>query len=494
MYNKYRNNFNIVLFLYINLFSSAALYLLYLGSINSSYVDFFSQSSTISLVSLFYFLNLIIASSFSKTIWIKILPLVILTVPNAINDLIPAFYLDDVLKPSSPSFSIITHIDLYLLLGLRYVKSNQTKHNCSVFKLKTVFLLTFLTLFSNAIGFMYHVENPYFLFFNLTQLRYLLLISLLTPLLETHNGSDFRNWLIISLFLVLLESIIFTTVFQYTNLTSGNFGTNTLAILLSMLILWICLTSKYPKIWSCTVAIFLVLLISILTDTRAAAAAVTLTFIVYGFLTSQRSSKIAILLVIAPLIIIVVSKLGGEIAGGFSFLTRAFDTYENAGQSVEITENSSSIVTRLSMWFSAWNMLKEYPLGTGYSGWHYLSDGYGVTFTMFIDPHNDYFFSLINFGVLASAVYFYVIYISPFKKYSKSNMQYFLIPIIFVMFANLTNSNLYKHQFFVLFLILLASSFFSNYRNFFIKSNSSETDDSAFERMSFVDKDSKRPI
>ena len=455
MYNV--SNTYACLSVYVFLVVSSTVYWLFLASSGSNYIDLFTSSSIISVVSLFYFLNLFIAGFLSKAIWTSMLPLVILTVPNAINDLIPAFYLNDVTKRSSPSLSVITHIDLYLLLGLRYVKFSNRHNSATIIECQIIIFLVFITLFSNFIGLLYYNDKPYFLYFNLTQLRYLLLAVLIKSVLENLNHSIFRAWLLIGVLLVLFEAMVFSNIYGRTTLTSGNFGTNTLATTLSFIFLWLLVGSNDLKIRSCAAAFGAILILAWLTDTRAVAVSLVLALIAFGFLGLQLSGKVLVLSSVSFFGSVIVLQLGEEILDILSFVTKALNSYENARQAVNITETTSSIVTRLSMWFSAWNMLQEYPFGTGYSGWHYLSDRYGVVFTMFIDPHNDYLFSLINYGIVASFVYFYVIYFLPLKKYSKRGNKIFLIPILFVMSANLTNSNFYKHQFFILFLIFIIS-------------------------------------
>ena len=76
---------------------------------------------------------------------------VILTVPNAINDLIPAFYLNDVTKRSSPSLSVITHIDLYLV-RLRYVKFSNRHNSATIIECQIIIFLCLLLYFRILLG------------------------------------------------------------------------------------------------------------------------------------------------------------------------------------------------------------------------------------------------------------------------------------------------------------------------------------------------------
>ena len=312
-----------------------------------------------------------------------------------------------------------------------------------------------ISLFSGYISYIVQANYPFFTLFNLTQEKYILLLILLSPIIISADIKDLRNWLTIGVLIVLMEAAAYTFIVNGAFLTSGNFGTNTLSTTLSMVILWLVSTSKKFSMKMLIVGAVMVLIISLLTGTRTTLLALLLGYSCYFFTYTRMSVKIIFTIILVGTACYLLVRFGSVIGSTIDFIVQSFNAYEVALRTVDINPESSSLMTRLSMWYSGWHLIQDYLFGVGYTGWHFLMSEYGVSIPIFIDPHNDFLFSIINYGIIGCCLYFYLIYLVPIKNYISSKNTQMLIPTIFVIASNLTNSNLYKHQFFTLYFTFL---------------------------------------
>lgn len=449
-------NLNILLILYLLVFISNSIYLFYLVDLRVNYVSFFGQAEPLSFISLGLFLPLALVGSVNAKNWILLLPIVILSVPNAVNDLLPSFYMQKPEENSAASSSILTHIDLYLLIGLRFIRRAYQGLEKPIISPLGVFVFVISVLFSSIISGIYSPSIPIFSVFNVVQIRYLLLTIVLLKVMQNVGIKSLVNGIYAGAILLICESLIFTYVGDYKYLTSGNFGTNTLAVLLTTISILLLYTSNYTSISKVLVVCGLVVLVSFITDTRSVVVALCLAYITFYYLRMSFFGRLMVVLTGILFLAIMWASYDDKIVELGAFFASAFNSYEIVESGGLITNRNSSIMTRLSMIFSACSMIASYPFGVGYAGWHYLASEYGMTIPVFIDPHNDYIFSILNYGWISVIIYFSVVYIIPYKKFDAIQFSAGKVLILFVGFANLTNSNFYKHQFFMFYIVALS--------------------------------------
>ena len=152
----------------------------------------------------------------------------ILTVPNAINDLIPSYSLDVNGNGSSPTSPLFTHLDLYLLVGVFWAVKVKNFLYRVIFPKDLVLIFVYCTSISFFINNILSSHEVWYQLLNLTQLRYLVLISLVYPIF----AALICVILIMACFGVCLlatEAILFTRIGNFAYLVETWY--NSLAVL-----------------------------------------------------------------------------------------------------------------------------------------------------------------------------------------------------------------------------------------------------------------------
>ena len=187
----------------------------------------------------------------------------------------------------------------------------------------------------------------------------------------------------------LLIEFCFSLVYDLPYITSGNFGTNTLAVTLSVIFLALIFDSGFTK-FRALGAIALILCISYLTGTRSVLYSIFCCFFLVNLLYYQQSRPVSLLLSVLFFVFLLV-YLDYNLLSDISELARgAFQDYRDAARELSITPNNSSVITRISMLAASSQIIMEYPGGIGLSGWHYLERilvsilGYSLTLTIII--------------------------------------------------------------------------------------------------------------
>ena len=81
-----------------------------------------------------------------------------------------------------------------------------------------------------------NIELLKYIFLDTTQLRYLCYLVMLLSVIDASKWRIFKlgNY-VVGLLALLIESFVFSLVYDLPYITSGNFGTNTLAVTLSVI-------------------------------------------------------------------------------------------------------------------------------------------------------------------------------------------------------------------------------------------------------------------
>ena len=436
----------------------------------------FKYDRWISLVSLIYFFVLIMFSFGSVRRFCYATPLVILTVPNAVNSYFPSIYLGPLTDKTNATFPFVTHIDVFLIFGLAslsFSKSDSTSKHHSGFDFFVVAMTAFY-LFGVFATFFISGEITRYLN-NAFHIRYLALFYLSHRFFVARpNREIFLKGLFLAIPIVLVESTVTSVLNGHSFLgsfSSGNFANNVLGHLFAFatILLIFARNREYSATFLTDIIVFMVFIGMLLTGVRGAYLSFILCFLCTFVLTklSFRKAFLVLLILIAVLLFILSRYIDLEFWSDFLYsITYIFQNGFNA-QAINIDPTTTSMFTRVTLWIATTKMYFDNLLfGVGFAQWNMLKTGYGIPFRMLLDPHNEYLFYLVSYGSLMGLGFLWFIYIKPIIYFiKKSSNGYVLNPYYYALFgfffSGLTNANTSKHQVFALVLII---AFFAVFR------------------------------
>jgi len=140
----------------------------------------------------------------------------------------------------------------------------------------------------------------------------------------------------------------------------------------------------------------------------------------------------------------------------------------------------SSLFSRFIFWETSLNIFNDYYIsGAGGLFFNQLKNNYGYPFNVFVDPHNEFIFMLVGFGLSGSFISIFifrslrkfktVFYSSEFRP---NNLDLYIF-VIYIFLSSLTNANTAKSNIQFLVLLVLNMVFLKLYSN---KSLSSRSD------------------
>ncbi|MBU3057067.1 O-antigen ligase family protein [Pseudomonas indica] len=406
------------------------------------------DGSVIFFASLLWFVFLLVVGGVSERLFWQFAPFAIFFTPNAVNDFWPSSPMAT--GEASPYFSYFTHIDIYLLMGvLAYCDFQRNRPKREVFMLFAL-LLALLIVFLAAIwrGDFWHVLQGGY------QLRYLIYFLLLFIYADPFKyEGEFSLSLKAVLILIVFEAIVFSLVKGEQRLTSGNYGVNSLGHLMAagtaFLVLQVGGFSK--KIGNYFLALGLALAM-VATATRFSLVALFSAFsMIYILKRGKFSSFVFGLLILIGMFAFFVSFVpaGESMWEGLLMIGQNV----NDPSAISVTPESSSMVTRLRLWWATLEMIGDHPwLGIGPGVWAFLKVSYGVEFESILDPHQDLLNYLVSYGVILGGALFISVFILPILKVGKSRRLYsgslwgWVGIILVLLFSGATNAVTWKHQ------------------------------------------------
>lgn len=409
-----------------------------------------SSLRVLSIISMIFFIFMCFCATLKeKYFWIAF-PLVVLVMPNAINDFFPSEYMGDSIYVNMPRFALFTHIDLFFILGLlRYVK-----FGCkSVVFSKVGSEITFFSLLL-IVSFILVILNSDFLsvsLFGSFQFRYILYAMVLVFFSNINIYQDsLLKGILLSLMLIVLEASVFTFIYtDGSRLTSGNYGVNTLAHLLAAILFYIYFSNfKYKFL----IAVF-VLFIIYLTGTRVTFLSIFFVYLVLYFLRSKSASNISLLIIFSPMLIFlffVMQSNAREVLSSILFVINANVDIFNIAR----VDFASSFITRVQLWHASIMMLYDnFWFGVGPGVWSYVKVNYQIPFYSVLDPHHDLLNILVSYGVIGSIPFIYFYFYLPLSTLFKFNVtkekllfsMSILGFLLIVMFSGFANAPLWKH-------------------------------------------------
>lgn len=416
------------------------------------------SSTTISITAAAYFLTLTLVALIREKWYWAILPIVIMTTPNAINDILPSFYMSKEGAVDTPSFSLITHIDAFLISGLlRYSSLTRSIKIRSTGILVTAALLAGWVTFMLLLGI--HSELLGATLTGLFQLRYFIMLMLLFMLATPHRH---MSTLLLSMLgatiLVAVEAAAYTQINGLERLTSGNFGTNPLGHLLAAMTV-AALASGRLLDMRLKIAFFLMATVLIaFNETRFSFVAMLLGIGAMLYISTESATKkltalIALTFLVATFTLF--TPPGQSILAGLSsVLTNLSDLNE-----LPRTEESSSMITRLYMWVQTTSMILDHWIsGLGPGQWAFHKEAYDIPFPGILDPHSDLLVYVVSYG-FPGLIFFFIIFILPlWRAYKARNIAMRTTDhtgdslimlssfVLTMLIAGLTNAVTWKHQ------------------------------------------------
>ncbi|CAA6813541.1 MAG: Unknown protein [uncultured Sulfurovum sp.] len=425
----------------------------FLGIDSSMFV--FINVNPLSIISLCLFLTIIILTLFKKEFYFLFLPIILIAFPNVINDLFPSFYFSPLNEKNASTFSIFTHIDIYLLFGLALFSKNQSNYRFNLGK-NSSYLILLLTSYYILILIFKSITlvDIYLLSIGNYVIRYALLMIIFFSFIHINNTRKKKiiYGIGLSVFFLFFEALLNTKIHGFDRLASGTLAINVFGNLMSAIALFYIFLGSYLKIHKVFKLVVILLAISIVVLTQTKMALFTLLFIVNIIIIINLIRKksiihltLIIILYLALIPIIYNIILSQEVYMNF------FNSINSEG--LETNLHTSSIFTRFLLFETSYNMIIENPfLGIGSGRWNFYKMDYGFPYNVLIDPHNDFLSYISMFGVLIGPVMIYLLILQPAflllkeKLYYNTNKYIWGIIPLSLFFAAFSNANTYKHQ------------------------------------------------
>jgi len=431
----------------------------------------------IEIISLVIFFGSILIGNLNMKFYLIMLVFNIIALPSSVDNLIPSVLISSVIDSSKVYFSLITHIDIFLIFGiLRYGNlTNKTFDFPKVLKgYKRAFILSVLLVFiSTAINIFtkVNIHDILIILANSFHVRYALLLILL---FNNTAIIDQKKWIFtgitISFFFLIFEASWYSFFFNNeTRLISGTLRNNTFAnIMVAVVCLYFFLIIRGKLHLKYLLAATVFTVAVILTSSRSAILILLMYLIFETFASiwrvlNEKSSKKMILLMgilLASILLLVIFRPSEKFVWN-NFKIKQIDLAQNSFEKiVELEENkfTSSLILRQKHYQTSFNMISSHPyFGIGPGLWNKYKSRYGSTEKNLMDSHNDLLATMSQYGIVIALFFCFCMYMFPYLIFKYSNIQieerkkpenYLFIINIVMFFAGLTNAGLFKHQIF----------------------------------------------
>ena len=480
---------SILLFIYL-----ASIGVSILGVENNNFL-YKSHFNFVEFLSALIFIFSIIAGFKDIRLFIILLIFNILSLPSCVDNFIPSVLISTYSDSKQVYFPMITHIDIYLVLGIikYWDKKNRISLDFKVLQYKVFFGLLFFLIISIT-GNIVKNNNIYDISLILSHsyhLRYLLLLTLLfgnTSAIYYHK--QIFIGVIVAVIFLIFESFSYSYFFYSpSRLTSGTLGHNILANILTSICCYFFFLIIRKHISLKYLLLALVIICSIMLTKTRSAIFLLVTYLLFELVThivilckQKTKFKFSYLFFIVPLLIFIsfFYFTQNERLSINKFKIEKINFSETSLNEIIVLEKNdfnASLILRLNHFQTSLNMINDQPLlGIGPGRWNAYKRTYGSKEFKLMDSHNDLLATMSQYGVITGLFLCFVIYFLPLVRFLKTkkksmifnNKMKYLFLISFVMtFAGLTNAGLFKHQIFgFLSLILVITIFNTNSTNF----------------------------
>ena len=476
---------SVLVFIYLGCVSFSAL------SIESSNFLYKNQFDFIEIFSAVIFIISIIFGFKDIRLYVVFMVFNILALPACVDNFVPSVLISAFNDSKQIYFPMITHIDIYLVLGIikYWDKSESFFLDFRKFETKLFFLLVFFLLVSIA-GNIFKHNNKYDISLILSHsyhLRYLLLLTLLfrnTSVIKYKN--PLFTGVLVAVGFLIFESFSYSYFFYSpSRLTSGTLGHNVLAnILTSICCYFFFLIIRKHISLKYLLLVLLIICTVVLTKTRSAIYLLVAYFLFelvthIVFLCKHKTKfKFSYLFFIVPLLMCIsfFYFTQNERLSFNNFKIEKINFSETSLNKIIVLEKNdfnASLALRLNHFQTSLNMINDQPLlGIGPGRWNTYKQTYGSKELKLMDSHNDLLATMSQYGVITGLFLCFVICFLPvlsFVKTRKSpsilsdNLKYLFLVSFVMIFAGLTNTGFFKHQIYgFLSLILILTIFNAN--------------------------------
>ena len=416
---------------------------------------------TLNILSMIIFSAVCFLGFLSDRNYIFFLPMQLLAMPAPVDDFFLSVILTSVYDVKQIYFPIITHIDIYLALGIfRKIILIKPKIYKAGFLLPIFLLLMFLVLFSNLL-FSVDYWDFYLLLAHTYHFRYLVLLLIVS---YYYNFSKYENpiiyGIILAIALVFSESLINTYMLEGERLVSGTLGNNSYANIMAAIMFFFIWLHKYNQLSKKIIypILLLLLIIIVATQTRMALISPFFVLLVYFIYSLKQNFLLRFIKLIAMLSIFFFAYIyivkNNYVPKRYSI--EQLLNSKNGGLVLKDNAESSSILTRIMLFKTSLKMVKDNPVdGIGVGRFNRYKKKYGFKYNVLIDSHNDLLSLTSQYGIIVGCLFLFCMTLLPliyYLYYLKNNIKnklVFLFIINFSMFfSGLTNTALMKHQIF----------------------------------------------
>ncbi len=455
--------------------------------VNYNNLDFvyFLKPDLTNNISLVLFIFLTFLALRSLKVFTFLLVLMVLSFPSSVDNYLPSILISAASDYRKVYFPIVTHVDIFLLLGILKFKVLNKKYSdeYSSYLIIVVCILLFLSSLINSTR-ATSITDVTLITAGSYHLRYIILLFLL---FKTTNIIQYSRQLYYGLFFALIVLII--EVFVYTffinshfRLISGSLRVNSLGNILSALscyFLFLILRKKISNLYFFLVISLLFLLY--LNGTRSAIFILVGYFIFeiinFLFIKAKKWDKKFILLSVSLIFfsLLVYSVTKTQRFNITNFRIEKIDLTKRVLKEIivfEQNEFTASLVLRLDHYQTSLNMIKESPIwGIGTGKWNKYKQNYGSNDRNLMDSHNDLLAFSSQYGILTGCLVCFSLYFIPyfaFRKSKKNNrkksnpLSYLYVINLFMAFAGLTNAGLFKHQVYGFLVLILMMNLLAN--------------------------------
>lgn len=424
-------------------------------------------SSPMAMLSLLFFCGLVLVGCINQKLYWYVVPILVLFTPNAINDIFPSMSMS--YDPGVPSFSLFTHVDVLLVIGVvRYCDFTKPLNHSALLVGAVVLMLNASVLMGTVFNdnFWRSVMGGY-------QVRYYSLFYLLFCFADpVVYRKQIAGSIMVSVVLVLLESVVFTWVSGSQRLTSGNYGVNSLGHLFAVVAV-VFLSRSFSRLGRLSsyalAGVFCLAVVA--TGTRFSLLVIFGGYAALLFIRKGNLIYLPISIVFVALCLLVFVNFipaGISLLDGFLLVSESYTD----PTLITVTPESSSMVTRLTLWLGTLKMVEIYPwLGVGPGSWAFSKPLFSIPFAEVLDPHQDFLSYISSYGIAFGLMFYISVFLVPiFQSFSKksrpSGVWFWLAIVVGLLLAGLSNAVTWKHQ-------ITALAYMSSLMIVFLKENKS---------------------
>lgn len=405
----------------------------------------------IGTIALFLFVTYL---SIKRTKYLSLfLPFVFIAFPTIINNVFPGVYLED--ERLSVIYPIFSHIEIFLIIILFFkLNGTNSKINWSVSFLFFLLCISFIISTFVNICCSETISEVCLLLTGLYPVRLAILIYLVINNINI-DFEFFIKGIGLSILFLFIESSVYSTLTHTGAISSGSLAVNTFGNVmgqLSCVLLCYLIVKKHFDI-----KLFLISLIGIvaviLSNTRMAILSSLIVIVLILLPLMNRKNRLVLII----LLFIGLLSIGGSeiyeifISNEKFDVSQTFNSIHIRNGQIDIDKGvtTMSLLTRLDLWQTSLNMIKENPVfGIGWNTFNIKKYDYGFSEYVIIDPHNGYLSSFCQLGIFG-LLWIYFLYIRAYKYFFKAKNKNILILTIFnigISICEFTNAGSYKYN------------------------------------------------